>query len=60
MGGAVNRKRSSRGERRAPLRILAHCHIPVLALLRPGEHELKGATKSIDAANPQLLLDAVA
>ncbi len=38
----------------------AHCHAPVLALLRPGEPELEQATKSIDAINPQLLLDTVA
>lgn len=39
----------------------AHCHAPVLALLRPGECELLDeATKSIDAANPKLLLEAVA
>lgn len=38
-----------------------HCHAPVLALLRPGELELLNeATKSIDAANPKLLLDTVA
>lgn len=38
----------------------AHCHAPVLALLRQGEIELSEATKSIDAGNPKLLLDAVA
>ncbi len=37
-----------------------HCHAPVLALLRPGEFELNEAAKSIDAAHPKLLLEAVA
>ncbi len=38
----------------------AHCHAPILALLRQGELELTEATKSIDAGNPNLLLDVVA
>jgi DNA-binding response OmpR family regulator len=36
------------------------CDAPVLALLRHGERELEEASMSIDAANPKLLLDAVA
>jgi len=39
---------------------ISHCRATVLALLRQGEPELGGATKSVDAANPQLLITAVA
>jgi DNA-binding response OmpR family regulator len=34
-----------------------HCQSPILALLRPGELEVKGATKSLDASyQPDALL----
>jgi CheY-like chemotaxis protein len=36
-----------------------HCSAPVLALLRPNEQELSGATESVEAARPDLLMAAV-
>jgi hypothetical protein len=38
----------------------SHCDAPILALLKHGEPEVATATKSVDAAIPKLLLDAVA
>lgn len=35
------------------------CPAPVLALLRPNESHVKGATRSIDASDPAALLAAV-
>jgi len=40
--------------------VQSHCSASVLALLRANEPLVPGATESIDASNPKMMLDAVA
>ena len=35
------------------------CSCPILALLRPNEHEVKGATRTVDSSDPKAFIDTV-
>ena len=36
-----------------------NCSCPILALLRPNEHDVKGATRTVDSSDPQTFIDTV-